>query len=315
MTAAADLLADSSRVHLLGGADGNANRAVRLLGQRDADLYALNLTRKRCNRVQIVHIRACMVDIPAPEHSNRDRAVLVELHRIKYNALHLKTRTRFGLKQHAVDLTAVDTGSQAGRRYRMRMRGRIRELKAARIGRNTDINALCNVGRELNTERRQHIVQHLGTAACIRPDEVFFAETVVRAVMVNDQIDLALVRLGRVRKQLLLSDIGRNYIRRNEILRRIIRHDQRRISPGDLRIFQNICALANLLQTAAECTGTACRVAVRSAVSQDENVVRCLQRSSSASNVNDHSASSSPSLPSFFSSCSTSEMCAPWVMD
>ena len=133
--------------------------------------------------------------------------------------------------------------------------------------------------------------------------------------MVNDQIDLALVRLGRVRKQLLLSDIGRNYIRRNEILRRIIRHDQRRISPGDLRIFQNICALANLLQTAAERTGTACRVAVRSAVSQDENVVRCLQRSSSASNVNDQSASSSPSLPSFFSSCSTSEMCAPWVMD
>ena len=44
--------------------------------------------------LQIVHIRACMVDIPAPEHSNRDRAVLVELHRIKYNALHLKTRTR-----------------------------------------------------------------------------------------------------------------------------------------------------------------------------------------------------------------------------
>ena len=54
-----------------------------------------------------------MVDIPAPEHGNRDRAVLVELHRIKYNALHFKTRTRFGLKQHAVDLTAVDTGSQA----------------------------------------------------------------------------------------------------------------------------------------------------------------------------------------------------------
>ena len=90
----------------------------------------------------------------------------------------------------------------------MRMRGRIRELKAARIGRNTDINALCNVCRELNTERRQHIVQHLGTTACIRPDEVFFAEAVVRAVMVNDQIDLALVLLGRVRKQLFLSNIG-----------------------------------------------------------------------------------------------------------
>ena len=66
MTAAADLLADSGRVHLLGGANGNAHRAVRLFGQRDADLYALNLTRKRCNRVQIVHIHACMVDIPAP---------------------------------------------------------------------------------------------------------------------------------------------------------------------------------------------------------------------------------------------------------
>ena len=95
-------------IHFLGRAHGNANRAVRLLGQRDADLYALNLARKRCNRVQIVHIRADAVDILPPEHRDRDRAALVKLHRVEYDALHLEARTRLGLEQRAVDLAAVD---------------------------------------------------------------------------------------------------------------------------------------------------------------------------------------------------------------
>ena len=56
--------------------------------------------------------------------------------------------------------------------------------------------------RYVVSERRVTACGQREFAACIRPDEVFFAEAVVRAVMVNDQIDLALVRLCRVRKQL-----------------------------------------------------------------------------------------------------------------
>lgn len=169
MTAAADLLADSGRVHLLGGADGNANRAVRLLGQRDADLYALNLTRKRCNRVQIVHIRACMVDIPAPEHSNA-------IAPFSWNSI--VSNTMRSISKRGRDLVSNSTrlisppsipAVRQAAATACECAVVFENLKQPGIGRNTDINALCNVGRELNTERRQHIVQHLGTAALHRP--------------------------------------------------------------------------------------------------------------------------------------------------
>ena len=94
-----------------------------------------------------------------------------------------------------------------------------------------------------------------------------------------------------------------------------ITRGHRRIASCDLRILQNIRPLADLAQTAAQSAGAACGIAVRAAVGQDENIVMRLQSGSRFSNVNDHSSSSPPSFPSFFSSCSISEMCAPRVID
>ena len=201
------------------------------------------------------------------------------------------------------------------RRYRMRMRGRIRELEAAGIGRDADINALRDLARQSASERRQHIVQHLRASARIRTDEVFRAEAFVRAVVVDDQIHPALILLRRIGEQLFLCNIGRNDILRVEIIRRITVSNHWRIASCDLRILQNIRPLADLAQTAAQSAGAACGIAVRAAVGQDENIVMRLQSGSRFSNVNDHSSSSPPSFPSFFSSCSISEMCAPRVID
>ena len=184
----------------------------------------------------------------------------------------------------------------------MGVRGGVGELEAAGVGRSADIDALRDLARQTAAKRRQHIIQHLGARACVRTDEVLLAESVVRAVVVDDQIDSALVLLRRVGKQLFLRDVGRNNIRRVKSFRWITRCNHRCVALRDFRIFQNIRPLADLAQTPAQRTGAAGRVAVRAAVGQDENIVMRLQCGSRFCNAHDHSSSSPPSLPSFFSS-------------
>ena len=109
----------------------------------------------------------------------------------------------------------------------MAVRRRIGIFKAAGIGRHADIDALSDIGGKLRPQRIDDVIQHFGTAACIRPDQIFVSEADVGAMVVDHQINLALVLFRRIREQLFLCNIGRYDIARHKALRRVTRHDQR----------------------------------------------------------------------------------------
>ena len=133
--------------------------------------------------------------------------------------------------------------------------------------------------------------------------------------MVERKVDAPLVFPGIVGKQVGVRDVGRDDKARRPALRRIARHNERRIAAGNFWVFKDIRGFAELVQAAAQRARAAGRVAVRAAVAEDQDVIRLAQQRGGFGHTYIHSSSSPPILPARSRSWMTLEMCAPLAMD
>ena len=128
-------------------------------------------------------------------------------------------------------------------------------------------------------------------------------------MMVNDNIHTVRILLHFRRQHVLRRHIDGNNGLRLKALRRIIRLHQMCVPARHALIFREIRGLAQLAQCLTQRTGAARRVTVRTAMRQNQNVICLLEQLCGAGYRANHS------LPSRSSSCSTSLMCAPCVME
>ena len=253
-------------------------------------------------------------------HDHHPVAV-VQLHVRHHAGLHGQPRLALGAEQHLIHRANVDACFQQLRRDAVGVRRGVGVDEAARVGGNGHIQQQGDGGRY----RRQlpdDAVNDLAAGGGIRVQARLRCEKLLRAVVVDGQLNAAGISGGVVRQQVQRRDVGGHDVLRHEALRCPVGLGVGGVGVGDLRVIEEIRGFAHIPQSLTQRGGRADGVAVGAHMGQQQHVVhlpqprrRLLHRQAPVHSLSSGSTMSALAGLAGLTWFRRSRICAPWAME